>query len=153
MAHYAKLGANNKVIGVEVVADVDCHNGDGIEDEEVGRQFLERIHSWPLWKKTSYNTYGGSHSQGGTPLRGNFAGIGMIYDDENDLFLPKKPYTSWVINVAEARWQSPIGDAPALTAEQESQNTPVDENTPATHQWIYNWNESNQSWDLTDNKA
>jgi hypothetical protein len=52
MAHYAKLGANNKVIAVHVVADKDCKNADGIEDEEVGRQFLERIHSWPLWKKT-----------------------------------------------------------------------------------------------------
>ena len=51
MAHYAKLGANNKVIAVHVVNDSDCHNGDGIEDEEVGRQFLERIHHWPLWKK------------------------------------------------------------------------------------------------------
>ena len=61
MAHYAKLGANNKVIAVHVVADSDCQNADGIEDEEVGRQFLERIHSWPLWKKTSYNTAGGQH--------------------------------------------------------------------------------------------
>ena len=80
MAHYAKLGANNKVIAVEVVADKDCQNADGIEDEEVGRQFLERIHSWPLWKKTSYNTMGGQHRLGGTPLRGNYAGIGMTYD-------------------------------------------------------------------------
>ena len=46
MAHYAKLGANNKVIGVHVVANADCQNADGIEDEEVGRQFLERLHSW-----------------------------------------------------------------------------------------------------------
>ena len=52
MAHYAKLGINSKVIGVVVVADADCQNADGIEDEEVGRHFLERIHSWPLWKKT-----------------------------------------------------------------------------------------------------
>ena len=51
MAHYAKLGANNKVIGVHVVNDSDCINADGVEDEEVGRQFLERIHNWPLWKK------------------------------------------------------------------------------------------------------
>ena len=61
MAHYAKLGANNKVIAVHVVADADCQNASGVEDEEVGRQFLERIHSWPLWKKTSYNTSGGQH--------------------------------------------------------------------------------------------
>jgi hypothetical protein len=153
MAHYAKLGANNKVIGVEVVADSDCQNADGIEDEEVGRQFLERIHSWPLWKKTSYNTQGGQHSLGGTPFRGNYAGLGMSYDEDNDIFIGKKPYTSWVLNVAEARWQSPIGDAPALTAEQEAQNTAVDENTGPTHYWVYDWNESGQSWDLSNKLA
>ena len=78
MAHYAKLGANNKVIAVEVVADADCQNASGVEDEEVGRQFLERIHSWPLWKKTSYNAQGGQHKEGGTPLRGNYAGLGCL---------------------------------------------------------------------------
>ena len=92
MAHYAKLGANNKVIAVHVVADKDCQNADGVEDEEVGRQFLERIHNYPHWVKTSYNTQGGQHKNGGTPLRGNYAGIGMIYDEDNDLFLPKKPF-------------------------------------------------------------
>ena len=51
MAHYAKLGINNKVIAVHVVADKDCQNADGIEDEEVGRQFLERIHNYPLLEK------------------------------------------------------------------------------------------------------
>ena len=147
MAHYAKLGANNKVIAVHVVADSDCQNADGVEDEEVGRQFLERIHSWPLWKKTSYNTYGGQHKNGGTPLRGNYAGIGMTYDEDNDIFISKKPYASWVLNVAEARWQSPAGDAPALTAEQTSQNE------ANTHRWEYSWNEANQSWDLTDLNA
>ncbi len=134
MAHYAKLGANNKVIAVHVVADSDCQNADGVEDEEVGRQFLERIHSWPLWKKTSYNTAAGQHKAGGTPLRGNYAGIGYIYDEDNDLFLPKKPYASWVLNVAEARWQSPIGDAPEISEEE-----------MGTHQ--YQWNESTGAWD------
>ena len=134
MAHYAKLGINSKVIGVEVVADADCQNASGVEDEEVGRQFLERIHSWPLWKKTSYNTMGGQHKLGGTPLRGNYAGIGMIYDEDNDLFLAKKPYASWVLNTSEARWQSPVGDAPALSEEE-----------ALTH--IYEWNESTGAWD------
>ena len=134
MAHYAKLGINSKVISVEVVADADCQNADGIEDEEVGRQFLERIHSWPLWKKTSYNTMGGQHKLGGTPLRGNYAGIGMIYDEDNDLFLAKKPYASWFLNTSEARWQSPVGDAPALSEEE-----------ALTH--IYEWNESTGAWD------
>jgi len=147
MAHYAKLGANNKVIAVHVVADSDCQNADGVEDEEVGRQFLERIHSWPLWKKTSYNTQGGQHKLGGTPLRGNYAGIGMTYDEDNDIFIGKKPYASWTLNVAEARWQSPAGDAPALTAEQTSQNE------AGTHRWSYNWNESSQSWDIENSLA
>ena len=136
MAHYAKLGINSKVIGVEVVADADCQNADGIEDEEVGRQFMERIHSWPLWKKTSYNTSGGQHKLGGTPLRGNYAGIGMTYDEDNNIFIPKKPYASWTLNVSEARWQSPIGDAPALSEEETLTHT-------------YEWNESGQSWDKT----
>ena len=147
MAHYAKLGANNKVIAVHVVADSDCLNASGVEDEEVGRQFLERIHSWPLWKKTSYNTQGGQHKAGGTPLRGNYAGIGMTYDEDNDIFIGKKPYASWTLNVAEARWQSPAGDAPALTAEQTSQNE------AGTHSWSYNWNESGQSWDIENSLA
>ena len=147
MAHYAKLGANNKVIAVHVVADKDCQNASGVEDEEVGRQFLERIHSWPLWKKTSYNTQGGQHKIGGTPLRGNYAGIGMTYDEDNDIFIGKKPYASWTLNVAEARWQSPAGDAPALTAEQTSQNE------AGTHSWSYNWNESGQSWDIENSLA
>ena len=147
MAHYAKLGANNKVIAVNVVNDSDCMNADGVEDEEVGRQFLERIHNWPLWKKTSYNTHSGQHKLGGTPLRGNYAGTGMIYDEDNDIFITKKPHNSWVLNTSEARWQSPLGDEPALTAEQQSQND------ADTHKWSYDWNEAGQSWDISDEKA
>ncbi len=136
MAHYAKLGANNKVIGVHVVADADCQNADGIEDEEVGRQFLERIHHWPLWKKTSYNTYNNKHTSGDNSkaFRGNYAGVGMVYDDDNEIFLPKKPYASWTLNVSEARWQSPVGDAPALSEEE-----------ALTHYYV--WNESTGAWD------
>ena len=137
MAHYAKLGINSKVINVEVVADKDCRNADGIEDEEVGRQFLERIHNWPLWKRTSYNTSGGQHKLGGTPFRGNYAGIGMTYDEDNDIFIAKKPYASWVLNTAEARWQSPIGDAPELSDAEKT-----------THR--YDWDEANGSWNKVE---
>ena len=135
MAHYAKLGINSKVIAVHVVNNSDCLNADGVEDEEVGRQFLERIHSWPLWKKTSYNTAGNKHKSGddSKALRGNYAGIGMIYDEDNDLFLSKKPYASWVLNTAEARWQSPVGDEPKLS-----------EDERLTHR--YEWDEDNGSW-------
>ena len=136
MAHYAKLGINSKVIAVHVVNDSDCLNADGVEDEEVGRQFLERIHNWPLWKKTSYNTAANTHSSGDNSkvVRGNYAGIGMIYDEDNDIFIIKKPYPSWVLNTSEARWQSPIGDAPELSGED-----------GGTHR--YEWNESSGAWD------
>ena len=139
MAHYAKLGINSKVIAVHVVADKDCQNASGVEDEEVGRQFLERIHSWPLWKQTSYNTQGNKHKSGddSKALRGNYAGIGYTYDEDNDIFMPTKPYTSWVLNTAEARWQSPIGDAPELSEDEKE-----------THR--YDWNESGQSWDKVE---
>jgi hypothetical protein len=147
MAHYAKLGINSKVIAVHVVSDNDCLNASGVEDEEVGRQFMERIHNWPLWKKTSYNTSGGKHKNGGTPLRGNYAGIGMTYDEDNDIFISKKPYASWVLDVASASWKSPIGDAPELTQEQK------DQNTANTHRWSYTWNEAGQSWDLVNTQA
>jgi hypothetical protein len=136
MAHYAKLGINSKVIAVHVVSDNDCLNASGVEDEEVGRQFLERIHNWPLWKKTSYNTSGGKHKNGGTPFRGNYAGIGMTYDEDNDIFISKKPYASWVLDVPSASWKSPIGDAPELP-----------EAEKLTH--YYEWNESAQTWDKT----
>jgi hypothetical protein len=147
MAHYAKLGINSKVIAVHVVSDNDCLNASGVEDEEVGRQFMERIHNWPLWKKTSYNTSGGQHKNGGTPFRGNYAGIGMTYDEDNDIFISKKPYASWVLDVPSASWKSPIGDAPELTQEQK------DQNTANTHRWSYTWNEAGQSWDLVNTQA
>ena len=104
MAHFAKLGINGKVIAVHVVNNSDLLNADGVEDEEVGRQFLERIHHYPLWKQTSYNTKNNTHSSGDNSkaLRGNYASIGMTYDEDNDIFLPKKPHASWVLNTSEA---------------------------------------------------
>jgi hypothetical protein len=155
MAHFAKLGANGKVIQVLTMDNDKMLNADGVEDETVGQQWLETHNNWPaqMWIQTSYNTSGNTHRLGGTPFRGNYAGIGYTWDEDNQIFWSKKPYASWVKDIASATWKSPIGDAPALTAEQEAQNTPADENTPATHAWYYAWNEANQSWDLTDRLA
>ena len=155
MAHFAKLGANGKVIQVLTLDNKDMKNADGVEDETVGQQWLETHNNWPaqMWIQTSYNTSQNTHKLGGTPLRGNYAGIGYTWDEDNNIFWPKSPYPSWVKDVTTAFWKSPIGDAPALTAEQEAQNTPADENTPPTHKWYYVWNEANQSWDLTNEFA
>ena len=151
MAHFAKLGSNGKVIQVLTLDNKDMLNADGVEDESVGQQYLETHNNWPaqMWIQTSYNTAGNKHSSGddSKAFRGNYAGIGHEWDEDNNIFWPKKPYASWVKNTTTAKWDSPIGDAPALTAEQESQNT------AGTHMWVYNWNEENQTWDLTDSKA
>ena len=146
MAHFAKLGANGKVISVLTLNNGDMLNADGVEDESVGQQYLETHNNWPaqMWIQTSYNTSGNQHKLGGTPLRGNYAGIGYEWDEDNQIFWPKKPFPSWVKNTTTAQWESPIGDAPELTAEQKAQNE------ANTHRWTYNWNEEGQSWDLTD---
>ena len=149
MAHFAKLGANGKVISVLTLDNKDMLNADGVEDEGVGQQYLEHHNNWPaqMWIQTSYNTSGNQHKNGGTPLRGNYAGIGYEWDEDNNIFWPKKPYASWVKDTTIANWKSPLGDAPALTAEQQSQNE------AGTNSWVYEWNEANQSWDLTDHRA
>ena len=149
MAHFAKLGANGKVIQVLTLDNKDMLNADSVEDETVGQQYLELHNNWPaqMWIQTSYNTVGNTHNFGGTPFRGNYAGIGYEWDEDNQIFWPKKPYASWVKNTTTANWDSPIGAAPALTEEQQSQNT------AGTHLWSYEWNEANQSWDLTDHSA
>jgi hypothetical protein len=140
MAHFAKIGMNSKVLTVLTLNNGDMLNADGVEDETVGQQYLERHNNWPagMWIQTSYNTANGTHKNGGTPLRGNYAGIGYEWDEDNQIFWPKKPYTSWVKHNASASWKSPIGDAPDdLTAE---------EIAAGTH---YVWNEDGQSWDKT----
>ena len=149
MAHFAKLGANGKVIAVLTLDNKDMLNADGVEDEAVGQQYLQLHNNWPapMWIQTSYNTSGNTHKNGGTPFRGNYAGIGYTWDEDDQIFWPKKPFASWVKDTATASWKSPIGDAPELTAEQTSQNE------AETHMWMYNWNEENQTWDLTDYKA
>ena len=140
MAHFAKISETNEVLSVVVVNNSDTLNADGVEDETVGQQYLERHNNWPAerWIQTSYNTSGGTHNLGGTPLRGNYAGIGYTWDEDNNIFYGKKPYASWVLNTSDAQWHSPIGDAPDdLTAE---------EIAARTH---YVWNEDGQSWDKT----
>ena len=151
MAHFAKLGANGKVIQVLTMDNDKMLNADGVEDETVGQQWLETHNNWPaqMWIQTSYNTTSNKHSSGddSKAFRGNYAGIGYEWDEDNKIFWPKKPHSSWVKDTTTAQWKSPIGDAPALTAEQESQNT------ADTHRWGYVWNEANTTWDLTDSKA
>ena len=151
MAHFAKLGSNGKVIQVLTMDNSNMLNADGVEDENVGQQWLETHNNWPaqMWIQTSYNTVNNTHNSGDNSkaFRGNYAGIGYEWDEDNNIFWPKKPFASWVKDTTTANWKSPIGDAPELTAEQTSQNE------ANTHEWNYVWNEANTTWDLTDSKA
>ena len=137
MAHFAKISDTSKVLTVLTLDNKDMLNADGVEEEAVGQQYLEKHNNWPAekWIQTSYNTQGGVHRLGGTPLRGNYAGIGYIWDEANNLFYIQKPHASWVLNTTDAQWHSPIGDPPSPPS--------------LTHH--YEWNESNQSWDETAN--
>ena len=142
MAHFAKLGSNSKVIQVLTLNNGDMLNADGVEDESVGQQYLERHNNWPaqMWIQTSYNTAGGKHNSGddSKAFRGNYAGIGSIWDEDNNIFYPKKPYASWVLNTTTATWHSPIGDAPDDLTDEEK--------AAKTH---YVWNEGTGAWDKT----
>ena len=154
MASFAKIGMNGKVIQVLTFSENDMLDANNQPDEKVGQQYLETHNNWPaqMWIQTSYNTFENKHSSGDNSkaFRGNYAGIGYTWDEDNNIFWPKKLHASWVKNITDARWQSPIGDAPTLTTEQENQNT------AKTHSWHYEWNESayqadnTAGWDLTD---
>ena len=128
MASFAKIGLNNKVIEVLSVNNNELKDSNGIEQEVNGIDFLTKLTGWAVWKQTSYNTHGGVHSSGGTPLRKNFAGIGYIYDEDRDAFIPKKTFNSWVLNEDTCLWEAPI---PMPTDEQR-----------------YSWNEENLNWIL-----
>ena len=151
MAHFAKIGMNGKVIQVLTCGNKDMLNADNVEDESVGQQYLEFHNNWPaqMWIQTSYNTSNNTHSSGDNSkaLRGNYAGVGFTWDEDDQIFWPKKPYTSWVKHIATASWKSPKGDAPELSEEKKAQNN------ADTHRWVYQRNEDGQSWDVVDQLA
>lgn len=100
MAHYAFLDSNNIV--TEVIVGKD-ENEDGVDWEQYYGQFRSQT-----CKRTSYNTVGGAHSNGGTPLRKNYAGIGYKYDVTRDAFIPPKVFVSWVLDEQTCLWNAPV---------------------------------------------
>ena len=144
MAHFAKISETNQVLSVLTLNNSDMLNVDGVEDESVGQQYLEQHNNWPshLWIQTSYNTVNNEHKLGGTPLRGNYGGMGYTWDADNEIFWPPQPYSSWVKNLTTAIWNAPITE-PSLTEEQETQNT-----TP-NYMWQYIWDETAYQLDNT----
>jgi hypothetical protein len=120
MAHFAEIDENNIVTRVLVVDN---------DQEDRGQEFLATdLGLGGTWIKTSYNTIAGVHSNGGTPLRKNYAGIGYTYDSVRDAFIPPKPFASWVLNEDTCLWDAP---------------TPM----PVEEGKFYTWNEETTSWD------
>ena len=94
MSHFAQIDENNIVTQVIV-----------IEQDVVDTGLFGDPNSWI---QTSYNTSGGVHLLGGTPLRKNYAGIGYTYDSTRDAFIPPKPFNSWTLNETSCLWEAPI---------------------------------------------
>lgn len=112
MSHFAQIDENNIVTQVIV-----------IEQDVVDTGLFGNPASWI---QTSYNTSGGVHLLGGTPLRKNYAGIGYTYDSTRDAFIPPKPYNSWVLNETTCLYEAPT-------------IMPDDGK-------LYNWDEETLSW-------
>ena len=117
MAHFAKLGLDNVVTAVVAMDTITTMTRGGIEREEIGLAHLVKHHGHELWKKCSYNTRGGVHSEGGTPFRANYPGIGWYYNSEHDIFHPAKPYASYTLNTTTGMWEAPLPQ-PELTEEE-----------------------------------
>jgi len=129
MASFAKLNLENIVITVVSVVNEVLKDSNGIEQEQLGINFLNQLYNTnDNWKQTSYNTNGGVHSLGGTPFRKNHAGIGYTYDENRDAFISPKPFNSWILNEQTCNWEAPVA-------------RPDDNN-------MYKWNEEILNWEL-----
>jgi len=125
MAHFCKIGKGSIVERVEVISN------DVATTEQAGVDFLNNLYGTnDVWKQTSYNTLGGQHLTGGTPFRKNYGGVGDKYDQTRDAFIPKKPFNSWTLNETTCLWEAPV-------------LKPNDGQS-------YDWNETNQTWDLRE---
>jgi hypothetical protein len=111
MAHYAKV--EDGIVTQVIVAEAEFF--DTFVDSSPGE-----------WIQTSYNTSEGVHSNSGTPLRKNYAGLGYTYDSTRDAFIPARPYPSWLLNESTCNWNAP---------------TPY-----PTDDLMYSWDEENLSW-------
>tara|TARA_B100000927_G_C16344895_1_gene420877 strand:- start:91 stop:459 length:369 start_codon:yes stop_codon:yes gene_type:complete len=118
MAHFAKLDENNIVVLV-------VHG----RQEDDGKEAEISARTGDTYKQTSYNTKGGVHRKGGTPLRKNYAGKGYTYDASRDAFIPPKRYASWTLNEDTCLWEPPVA-------------RPSDMDKTK----LYNWDEDNTQW-------
>jgi len=157
MAHYAFIDKHNTVY--KVIVGMDENDTATLPDEfSSWEDFYKDLHNAVLCKRTSYNTYANTHSLGGTPFRGNFAGIGMIYDEVNDVFIEKQPFDSWSLD-SNFIWQPPV-PYPSDSNSERDTSLPVKEYqwsdssyyADNTKGWVlvntYVYNSDTQEWEL-----
>ena len=133
MAHYGFIDNDNIV--VEVITGIDENDTENLpEGFDSWEAYYETKRDGLTCKRTSYNTSAGQHLLDGTPFRGNYAGIGMVYDQENDVFYQAQPYPSWTLNQTTWSWDCPVP------------HPEVDPDNPLGYQW----NEEDQTWDLVE---
>jgi hypothetical protein len=124
MAHFAEIDENNVVLRVLVVDDLY---------ESDGHNYLANtLGLGGTWLKTSYNTIAGQHSLDGTPFRKNYAGVGMIYNQELDAFHFPQPHESWTLNGTTGVWECPVERPEGLYWEWNETNLAWEEVTPPT---------------------
>lgn len=97
MAHFAELDDSNKVLRVVVIKNEDTADAKGVEKEYIGAAWCERLFGG-RWVQTSYN---GS-------IRARYAGIGMFYNEQHDIFVREQPFSSWTIDAVEKDWVAPV---------------------------------------------
>lgn len=97
MAHFAQLNEKNTVQQVIVVNNQELLDDNGQEQESRGIAFCQQLLGG-VWVQTSYN---GS-------FRKNFAGVGFVYDESRDAFIPPTPFLSWTLNEETCMWEAPI---------------------------------------------
>lgn len=134
MAHFAKV--ENGVVTQVIVIEQDVLN-------------LGHWGDPASWVQTSYNTVAGVHTQGGTPLRKNYAGVGYTYDSVRDAFIPPKEYASWVLDEDTCQWNAPTAmpDDGKRYQWRESTTSWVEQPDYPTDGKTYTWNLDTGAWD------
>ena len=98
MAHFTTLDESNIVTRVEVINNDVILDGDGVEQEQLGKDFLTSLYGAGNYVQTSYNNN----------IRKNYAGKGYTYDATRDAFIPPQPYPSWILNEDTCRYEAPV---------------------------------------------
>jgi|TARA_B110000858_G_scaffold21583_2_gene21755 hypothetical protein len=111
MSYYARINSLTKKVDKVISAE---------------EEYINSLPNYDLWVKTSYNTIAGTHTNGGVPLRKNYASVGYIYDVTNDAFHKPKPFDSWTLNQTTYTWIPPT-------------EYPTDGK-------MYTWNEDTTNW-------